>query len=63
MTQILPKGPEDNTSSYMYLLSTAQKSNETYKQVNNCICIVPWECDSNIQGTEGEGVNHCIEKR
>jgi len=35
MAQTLPKGPEDDASSYASLLSAAQNSNETCEQVNN----------------------------
>jgi len=54
MAHTLPKGTEDDTYSYVSLLSAAQKSNETYKQINNRVGIVPRECHSNIQATEGE---------
>jgi len=43
MAQILPKVLEDDASGYTSLLSAAQKSNETYEQVNNLAGIVPWE--------------------
>jgi len=46
MAQTVPKGPEDDASGYASLLSAAQKSNETYEQVNNRAGIVPLERDS-----------------
>mmetsp|Transcript_15263 Transcript_15263/g.22282 ORF Transcript_15263/g.22282 Transcript_15263/m.22282 type:complete len:645 (+) Transcript_15263:92-2026(+) len=63
MAQTLPKGPEDDASGYASLLSAAQKSNETYEQVNARVGIVPWGRDSNITATEGEGVDYRIEKK
>ena len=53
------------TSSFGYeaLVSTAQKSQETYEQINSQEGIVPWGRDSNLERTEGEGVDWRPERK
>ena len=53
------------SSSFGYeaLLLTAQKSQDTYEQINSREGIVPWGRDSNLEKTEGEGVDWRHERK
>mmetsp|Transcript_34972 Transcript_34972/g.70742 ORF Transcript_34972/g.70742 Transcript_34972/m.70742 type:complete len:524 (-) Transcript_34972:1449-3020(-) len=55
--------PENDKDGYGALLAAAQKSADTYEQVNSREGIVPWGRDSNIEATEGEGVDWRHEKK
>ena len=49
--------PENDEHGYGALVAAAQKSADTYEKVNSRKGIVPWGRDSNLQVTEGEGVD------
>lgn len=53
----------EESEAYSRLLKAAEKSNETYKSINNREGIVPWGRDSNIQRVEGENVDWRHEKK
>ena len=55
--------PTDDASGYAALFAAAQKSQDTYTQVNNRVGIVPWGKDSNLTATEGEGVDWVHSKK
>lgn len=55
--------PETDADGYAALFSAARKSNSTYDTVNAREGIVPWGKDSNIEVTEGEGVDWRSEKK
>lgn len=51
------------TDDYGALLKAAQSSQETYDKVNTAEGIVPWGRDSNVEKTEGEGVDWIAAKK
>lgn len=53
----------DDTAGYNALMSSAQVSQETYQKINTQEGIVPWGRDSNLEATEGEGVDWRHEKK
>lgn len=53
----------DDTKAYAALLNVANKSHDSYKEINTREGIVPWGRDSNIQATSGEGVDWRHEKK
>lgn len=53
----------DKSAGYAALLSAARNSSKFYDEVNNAAGIVPWGRDSNIEATEGEGVDWRAEKK
>ena len=55
--------PENDEHGYGALVAAAQKSADTYEKVNSRKGIVPWGRDSNLQATEGEGVDWRHEKK
>ena len=55
--------PENDEDGYGALLAAAQKSADTYEKVNSRTGIVPWGRDSNLERTEGEGVDWRHEKK
>ena len=55
--------PENDQDGYGALLAAAQKSSDTYEKVNSRTGIVPWGRDSNLEKTEGEGVDWRHEKK
>jgi len=63
--QALPveKRPDSDEGGYAALISAARQSNTTYEKVNNREGIVPWGKDSNIEATEGEGVDWINSKK
>jgi nuclear GTP-binding protein len=48
---------DDEHTRYEMLFATAKKSQDTYQEINAADGIVPWGRDSNIEATEGEGVD------
>eukprot|EP00522_Entomoneis_paludosa_P004090 CAMPEP_0172474042 /NCGR_PEP_ID=MMETSP1065-20121228/69158_1 /TAXON_ID=265537 /ORGANISM="Amphiprora paludosa, Strain CCMP125" /LENGTH=626 /DNA_ID=CAMNT_0013232219 /DNA_START=193 /DNA_END=2070 /DNA_ORIENTATION=+ len=58
-----PNDEKDACSGYSALLSTAQKSQDTYDQINSQEGIVPWGRDSNLEKKEGEGVDWRHERK
>jgi len=55
--------PDNDTDGYSALLQTAQKSMETYQKVNTRTGIVPWGKDSNLEATEGLGVDWHVSQK
>ena len=55
--------PKDDTAGYEALFNAAKKSSDTYDTVNSRVGIVPWGRDSNIEKTEGEGVDWKLEQK
>jgi nuclear GTP-binding protein len=53
----------DDAAGYRALFSTAQISQDTYQTINAQEGIVPWGRDSNLEATEGEGVDWRHEKK
>jgi nuclear GTP-binding protein len=60
---VVPRGPDDDESGYGALLAVAQQSEGSYQTVNTREGIVPWGRDSNVEVTEGEGVDWRKEKK
>jgi nuclear GTP-binding protein len=60
---VVPRGPDDDESGYGALLAAAQESMGSYQKVNTRDGIVPWGRDSNVEATEGEGVDWRKEKK
>jgi nuclear GTP-binding protein len=50
-------------AGYSALLAVAQKSQTTYKKINDAEGIVPWGRDSNLEKKEGEGVDWRHERK
>jgi nuclear GTP-binding protein len=55
--------PETGEDAYAALLTTAQKSQGAYQEINASEGIVPWGRDRDIERTEGEGVDWRHEKK
>ena len=55
--------PQNDAAGYAALFNAAQKSAGTYDTVNSREGIVPWGRDSNIERTEGEGVDWKLEQK
>ena len=53
----------DEAAGYSALLAIAQKSQTTYDKINSAEGIVPWGRDSNLEKTEGEGVDWRHERK
>lgn len=53
----------DEAGGYSALLATAQKSQDTYQEINSAEGIVPWGRDSNLEKKEGEGVDWRHERK
>mmetsp|Transcript_31470 Transcript_31470/g.48277 ORF Transcript_31470/g.48277 Transcript_31470/m.48277 type:complete len:630 (+) Transcript_31470:228-2117(+) len=62
--EVVPQGPDDDASGYGALMAAAQKSNDTYQNINTREGIVPWGRDSNIDANNsGEGFDWHHEKK
>jgi len=53
----------DATAGYAALLKAAQSSSKFYDEINTSEGIVPWGRDSNIESTQGEGIDWRKEKK
>jgi len=62
-TFLAHRPPQNDTAGYAALFDAAQKSAGTYQVVNSREGLVPWGRDSNIQPTEGEGVDWKLEQK
>ena len=63
LAEPVARRPDSDEAGYAALLSAAQKSSDTYQQVNTREGIVPWGRDSNIEHKSGEGVDWRAEKK
>lgn len=54
---------DKDDGGYGALLKAAQQSSSAYSEINNREGIVPWGRDSNVQATEGEGVDYRTERK
>ena len=61
--EVIESVVSNEADAYSNLLQVAQKSHETYENINNREGIVPWGRDSNLQRTEGENVDWRHEKK
>lgn len=61
--QPVAKRPDSDEGGYAALIAAAQQSNATYEKVNNREGIVPWGRDSNIEASEGEGIDWINSKK
>jgi hypothetical protein len=55
--------PQNDDGGYQALMATAQKSHDTYQQVNTAEGIVPWGRDSQLPKANGEGVEWRHERK
>eukprot|EP00527_Entomoneis_sp_CCMP2396_P006564 CAMPEP_0198142496 /NCGR_PEP_ID=MMETSP1443-20131203/5263_1 /TAXON_ID=186043 /ORGANISM="Entomoneis sp., Strain CCMP2396" /LENGTH=626 /DNA_ID=CAMNT_0043805515 /DNA_START=79 /DNA_END=1959 /DNA_ORIENTATION=+ len=58
-----PDDEKDASAGYAALMSTAKKSHDTYQEINSQEGIVPWGRDTNIEKTEGEGIDWRHERK